>query len=36
VHLALVCDAGHRLAGARNVRAVPRTTTVPAAQREVL
>ena len=33
VHLALVCDAGHQLAGARNVRAVPRTTAVPAAQR---
>jgi len=32
VHLALVCDAGHRLAGARNVRAVPRTTAVPAGQ----
>ena len=33
VHLALVCDAGHELAGARDVRAVPRTSAVPVAQR---
>jgi DNA-binding HxlR family transcriptional regulator len=26
VHLALVCDAGHELGGARDVRPVPRTT----------
>jgi DNA-binding HxlR family transcriptional regulator len=31
VHLALVCDAGHELAGARDVRPVPRTTTAAAA-----
>ena len=33
VHLALVCGAGHELSGARDVRAVPRTTAVPVAQR---
>jgi hypothetical protein len=33
VHLALVCGAGHELSGARDVRAVPRTTAVPAAPR---
>jgi DNA-binding HxlR family transcriptional regulator len=32
VHLALVCDAGHELAGARDVRPVPRTTTAAAAR----
>ena len=28
VHLALVCDAGHELSGAREVRAVPRSAAV--------
>jgi DNA-binding HxlR family transcriptional regulator len=32
VHLALVCDAGHELAGARDVRPVPRTATAAAAR----
>ena len=30
VHLALVCDAGHELGGARDVRPVPRAAEVPA------
>src|SRR3712207_2751538 len=30
VHLALVCDAGHELAGARDVRPVPRTPAADA------
>jgi DNA-binding HxlR family transcriptional regulator len=30
VHLALVCDAGHELAGARDVRPVPRTAAAVA------
>jgi hypothetical protein len=33
VHLALVCDAGHELSGAHDVRPVPRTSAVPAAGR---
>jgi hypothetical protein len=31
VHLGLVCDAGHELASAREVRAVPRATAADAA-----
>ena len=31
VHLALVCDAGHELSGARDVRPVPRTPAADAA-----
>ncbi|UOY02310.1 winged helix-turn-helix transcriptional regulator [Blastococcus sp. PRF04-17] len=31
VHLALVCDAGHELTGAREVRPVPRTTAAETA-----
>jgi len=33
VHLALVCDAGHELDGARDVRPVPRAAAVPVAGR---